>query len=104
VVNGAVTPDRYRLERSGRLVDFTAGHKDVKVWYDAGDGTIEMPVAPDLHAVPCLRASHLEALHDLAERCHRVWGPALDIEWAITANDTVYLLQCRPITVTRASA
>jgi pyruvate,water dikinase len=103
VVSGAVTPDRYRLDRSGRLVEFTAGHKDVKVWYDEGEGTIEIAVAADLHAVPCLRTSHLEALHDLAERCHRVWGPSLDIEWAVAAGDRIYLLQCRPITVTRPS-
>jgi pyruvate,water dikinase len=104
VVNGTVTPDRYRLERSGRLLEFIAGHKDVKIWYGDGDGTIEMPVPHDLHAKPCLRATHLEALYDLSERCRRVWGAALDIEWAVTADDTIYLLQCRPITASRASA
>lgn len=98
VVNGAVVPDRYRLDASGRLVECVPGEKDHKVWYDEGDGTIEVPVPADLRSAPCLRADQVEALNALAERCMRVWGPALDIEWALGPDGGIYLLQCRPIT------
>lgn len=98
VVNGAVVPDRFRLDARGRVIETSPGEKDVKVWYDDGDGTIEIPVPADLRVVPCLRTEHLEALHALAGRCIGVWGPALDIEWAIGGDGGVYLLQCRPIT------
>lgn len=98
VVNGSVVPDRVRMSAAGSVLEFVAGDKDVKIWYGEDDGTIEVPVESSLRHTPCIGNNHLAALHDLAERCARVWGPALDIEWALGGDDTIYLLQCRPIT------
>lgn len=101
VVNGIVVPDRARLSPQGTVLEFVVGDKDVKIWHNEGDGTTETPVEHPLRQVPCVGDAHLAALHDLAERCRRVWGPDLDIEWALGADDKVYLLQCRPITTLR---
>ena len=98
VVNGIVVPDRARMSPAGSVLEFVAGDKDVKIWYDEGDGTSEVPVEPTLRQAACITDAHLAALHDLAERCARVWGAGLDIEWALGGDDTIYLLQCRPIT------
>ena len=98
VVNGIVVPDRARLSPQGRVLEFEVGEKDVKVWYDGADGTVEAPVDAALQNVPCISETHLAALNDLADRCQRVWGPALDIEWALGGDDTNYRLQSRPIT------
>jgi pyruvate,water dikinase len=98
VVNGIIVPDRARVSPAGEVLEFVVGEKDVKIWYDEGDGTTELPVEPSLRQAPCLDEPHVAALHELAERCVRVWGPALDIEWALGADDAIYLLQCRPIT------
>jgi pyruvate,water dikinase len=98
VVNGAVNPDRIRLDASGRLIELTPGEKDIKIWYGESGGTVEVPVDPALQRTLCLSAAHLDALQNLAERCSHVWGPALDIEWALGPDDRMYLLQCRPIT------
>jgi pyruvate,water dikinase len=101
VVSGRVTPDLYRMDTSGRLLEATPGHKDVKVWYGDDEGTVEVPVAAELHTQLCLDSIHLAALHELAERCHAVWGSNLDIEWALDGDGVVQLLQCRPITTLR---
>jgi len=98
VVSGIVVPDRATLNPQGIVLDFVVGDKDVKIWYDEDDGTSETPVDEGLRSVPCVDESHLEALNDLANRCQRVWGPALDIEWALGGDGNIYLLQCRPIT------
>ena len=98
VVSGIVSPDRATLNPQGLVIDFAVGDKDVKIWYDEGDGTVETPVEEALRSVPCVDETHLEALNDLANRCQRVWGPALDIEWALGGDGNIYLLQCRPIT------
>jgi pyruvate,water dikinase len=98
VVNGMIVPDRVRMSPAGHVLESVVGDKDVKVWYAQGDGTAEVPVDPSLRHVACLGDAHLAALHDLAERCTRVWGPALDIEWALGGDAVIYLLQCRPIT------
>jgi pyruvate, water dikinase len=104
VVNGMVVPDRARLSPRGDVLEFLPGDKDLKIWYDEGDGTMELPVDAALRPVPCISSPHLAALHDLAERCRRVWGPDLDIEWALGPDDAIYLLQCRPITTLRPGA
>ena len=101
VVSGIVVPDRVRLTPQGQVIEFEVGEKDVKIAYDSTDGTEETPVTEALRRVPCLGESHLAALNDLAGRCQRIWGPALDIEWALGADAAVYLLQCRPITTLR---
>lgn len=98
VVSGIVVPDRARLSPAGEILEFEAGDKDIMIWYDEDDGTAEVAVEPRLRQMPSIGAAHLAVLHDLAERCTGVWGPALDIEWALAADDTIYLLQCRPIT------
>ena len=101
VVSGIVVPDRARLSPRGTVLDFEIADKDVKVWYDDGDGTVEMPVDEALRGAPCLDETHLSQLNELAERCQRVWGPALDLEWALGGDGSIYLLQCRPITTLR---
>jgi pyruvate, water dikinase len=98
VVNGTVVPDRYRLSPAGCVLEFTPGHKDVKIWYGDGDGTIDVPVADHLHAAPALSDDHVASLHALADRCRALYGPNLDLEWAVGPDARVYLLQCRPIT------
>lgn len=101
VVNGSVSPDRYRLDRSGKLLDQVIGIKDVKIWFDDEAGTSEVPVDQHLQGAPCLDRQHLAALHALADRCRMVWGADLDLEWAVDADNAVYLLQSRPITTLR---
>jgi pyruvate,water dikinase len=102
VVNGAVVPDRIRLDPGGRVVDVAVGEKDIKVWYDDDDGTVEVPVDASLQEQMCLEPVHFAALHDLAARCQRLWGRDLDLEWALDAGGRIFLLQCRPITTGRA--
>ncbi|MGE0257018.1 MAG: PEP/pyruvate-binding domain-containing protein [Vicinamibacterales bacterium] len=99
VVSGAVTPDAYRVSPDGVVLDAIAGFKDVRVWYaDDGHGTETQALPEDHHERLCLTEAHLIALHDLAARCERVYGPDLDLEWAVDAHGAVHLLQARPIT------
>jgi pyruvate, water dikinase len=98
VVNGSVVPDRFRLSPDGQLIELVPGHKDIKIWYDDEDGTVELAVGEHLHATPCLTDEWVRELNELADRCRRVYGPDLDIEWAFGGDGRVHLLQCRPIT------
>ncbi len=97
VVAGLVTPDHWVLDATGRMTTFIAGEKDIAIRRTAS-GTAEEPVDAALVATPCLDRSHLEALHELALICDRVFGgPGHDIEFAFAGGD-LYLLQRRPIT------
>lgn len=97
VVEGLVVPDRYVLDRSGKLVEHLVGHKTVTVGSHPESGTIERSVDPAFVAKRCLEARHLEALHRLAGRCEEVFGSNRDVEFAFV-GDRLHLLQCRPMT------
>ena len=97
VVAGLVVPDRYRLDARGRVLERSAGEKDIAV--RAGPaGTQEIAVSGRAVHAQCLDDTQLAALHALAEACDAVYGEqAHDIEFAFHAG-RVLLLQRRPIT------
>jgi len=98
VVAGLVTPDLYRLDRRGRLLERIPGEKDLAIRCCSSGGTEEVAVPPELVDSPCLDDRHLAALDALATVCDRVFGsPDHDIEFAFRAGE-VFLLQRRPIT------
>jgi pyruvate,water dikinase len=97
VVQGLVTPDTYRLSRTGEVLDRTGGHKDRALRYQPDGGTAFEPIPPDLAGALCLNDAELSLLHDLARRCEQSFQGPSDIEWAL-ADETAYLLQRRPIT------
>lgn len=97
IVSGLVTPDRYRLERQGRVLEKTAGIKDIAVQPSAEGQTQEVEVEPHQVRTLCLEDWHLEQLNQLAARCEEHFQPPLDLEWCF-AGSTLYLLQCRAVT------
>ncbi len=101
VVAGRVVPDQFRLDAKGRVIEQVAGDKDVRIVHCDDAGVREEELDDYQRQAFCLNASHLSALFDLSEQCRRVWGPDLDLEWAIDDRGACYLLQSRPIT-TRA--
>jgi pyruvate,water dikinase len=101
VVRGIIEPDRYRLDPQGTVLSREPGLKDLAIVQSPTGGTREVAVDACLHYALCLDDHALHGLLRIAEDCERLFGPALDIEWAI-ADGKVFLLQCRPI-VRRAS-
>ena len=98
VVSARIVPDYFRLDAHGRVAEQVAGDKDVRIVRCPDGGTAEEPVAPELRRAACLTAAHLARLHALAQRCREVWRHHLDLEFAFAPDDTLYLLQSRPIT------
>lgn len=101
VVSGRVIPDHFRIDRSGKVLERTAGFKQILIRSLPEGGTVEEKLDRERAEQLCLEDDQLEQLNALADRCETVYGPARDIEWAIAAGE-LYLLQCRA--VTRAGA
>ena len=99
VVAGAVIPDNYRVDSSGRVLERTAGVKKIAIRRLAAGGTVEEAVPGEKVEALCLEDGRLEELNRLAARCEEVYGPARDIEFAF-AGGQLYLLQCRAVTRT----
>ena len=97
VVAAQVIPDTYRIDRSGQVIERTAGLKKIAIRPLPDGGTFEEEVEPELREAHCLGDVELAELHALATRCEALYGPGRDIEWAV-ADGSLYLLQCRAIT------
>jgi pyruvate,water dikinase len=97
VVSGIVIPDHFRIDRAGTVLERTPGFKKVAVRTLPSGGTEEQALPRELFERLCVEDADLAQLHALAGNCERVYGPARDIEWALSGG-TVYLLQCRAIT------
>ena len=97
VVEGIVTPDRFRIRRDGTALERVAGIKDLAVVSAPEGGTRQAPIEGDRARTLCLTDSELAELAQLGQRCEHVVGEARDIEWAY-ADGALHLLQCRAIT------
>lgn len=98
VVAGLVSPDRYRIDRGGRVLERAPGVKDLMIAPRADGGVEEVEISGARANAHALADAQLAALHQLALQCERVFGDdGHDIEWAY-AGDTLHLLQCRPVT------
>ena len=97
VVAGQVIPDRFRVSRSGQVLERAPGMKQIAIRSAPDGGTFEDKVPAEQVEQLCLDDQQLAKLNSLAERCEQVYGEGRDIEWAI-ADGELYLLQCRAVT------
>jgi pyruvate,water dikinase len=74
VVSGQETPDHYVVDRAGRPKRERLVHGGV------------------------LEPAELERLAELGRALEERFGAPQDVEWAIAADDSIYLLQSRPVT------
>jgi pyruvate,water dikinase len=103
VVQGLVTPDRFRLGADGGLLESVAGTKDVMLKAGLNGEVEEVPVDAERVTAPCLDMRQLGRLFELGRACGLVFGGPQDVEWAI-ADERLFLLQSRPITTLPALA
>jgi pyruvate, water dikinase len=97
VVQGLVTPDRFRLARGGRVLERTPGEKDIAVRWARAGRTEEVPVDAGLVEELCVDDRMLAELEVLASRCEALFGGSQDIEFAFERG-ALFLLQRRAIT------
>lgn len=97
VVQGLVTPDRYRLSPAGEVLERSPGRKQVAIRAHLDGAAASEPVAAHLVEALCLDDRRLASLHSLARRCEEAFQGPSDIEWAFADAD-LHLLQRRAIT------
>jgi rifampicin phosphotransferase len=95
VVSGLVTPDSYRLDDQGHIVDYRPGRREVIVRSAPGGGVTHEPGDPD--RTERLPDTVLIELSALGTAVAKHFGRPQDIEWAY-AEGQVWLLQARPMT------
>ena len=96
VVAGQVTPDTYVVDKiASEILDRQVADKTEAVWLRPDGGTeLRRHATPD---APALTDAEVLQVAALTESAERHFGHPVDIEWA-WADETLYLLQARPIT------
>jgi pyruvate,water dikinase len=105
VVGGQVTPDRYVVDRSnGEIIAEHIGSKAFKLVRSEGGGTVRIDLPDDQATVRVLSRDQVGRLAALGERTEAHYGKPQDMEWAIDAQGSVFIVQTRPITTLGAAA
>jgi phosphoenolpyruvate synthase/pyruvate phosphate dikinase len=101
VVNGEVDPDRFCVDKSALgLRSRTVGSKQVAYRFDPGaQGTRKVAVGPREQRLACVSDDEVLQLATMGLRMEQAMGCSQDIEWAISAERELFLLQSRPETV-----
>ena len=95
-VSGAVTPDRYRVERESNAVVARVADKGA-----AANAAEEMiPLAPQRRTARVLRDDEARAVAGLVTAAERGLSATVDIEFCF-AHGQLWAVQCRPVTTLR---
>lgn len=98
IVSGILTPDRFIIDKRSRKVL----HRSLgsKVWQDQVDEAASVHrrrTSSGEKNYFCLQDEQLVELVSQYLRIEQIFGPPQDVEWAF-AEDTLWLLQSRPVT------
>ena len=102
IVDGSAAFDSFCVERSPelRLSAQTVRTKDDLFVCDAEDGVCQMVTTGDMADRPCLTPVQALEVARITLKIEAHYGCPQDIEWALTADGAVTVLQCRPLSVT----
>jgi len=96
IAQGEVTPDRFEVERDGRVRHVAPGRKD----HALSCGHRRAPAAQAISAAqavePCLTREEVSQLAHMMRKAEDVLGLAVEIEWAID-DEGFTMLQARPL-------
>src|SRR6266581_5511128 len=97
VAQGEVVPDRYVLDRAGRVKESALGQK----YHALSCAHGRRAFSRALFGAPCLDTEQLAELALLMHKCEEIVGGPAEIEWARDATG-ISLLQARPLAVAAA--
>jgi len=97
IVGGSATPDTFIVSKDRMDVSWRDIADKERMTVMSTHGTVEAPVPAELRTRPSLQDSEILEITRLALALEQAAGHPVDVECAIAQN-TLYLLQCRPIT------
>lgn len=99
VVDGSVNCDLFVVERRAprRITYRDIKEKKSQFLCFADDSACRLELTGEKERLPSLQDDEVLALTELALRLEAYYESARDIEWAISREGTIYILQCRPL-------
>lgn len=104
-VDGDIIPDLYTVSRDESLTLLTSevAEKQFQLTRGADGKVSRVPVPEALQKAPCLTPTQVQALTRTALALEQHYGAPQDVEWALDAQEGLWILQSRPLLVTQAS-
>lgn len=99
-VDGTVPPDTYVLSRQKepKLIRRSIVNQEVKlVIPETRDGLLQEEVEPEKQDQPCLTDEQAEVLASYALIIEKHYNTPQDIEWALSPEGRLFILQARPL-------
>ncbi len=98
VVDGAVDPDVFVVSRdSMKLVHKDIKHKGLEFRCFPDEGVCRLEVPGEKAGQSSLTDEQAESLAAMAVKLEEYYGAPQDIEWAISPEGSIFILQCRPL-------
>jgi pyruvate,water dikinase len=99
VVDGTAATDQFVVRRGGRpaIAARMIPHKAQRYVCYPDEGVCRMDSTGPEADAPCLSDAQVLALAEIGIRIEGYYGTPQDIEWAVDRDDTLVLLQCRPL-------
>lgn len=98
-VGGVVEPDIYRVENE-QIVAREVGEKTHMHLAAPEGGIMDLETPPERKGA-CLDESQVLTLHNLGLTLEKYFGLPQDIEWATSGEGKIFLLQARPLRISR---
>ncbi|OIO01450.1 MAG: pyruvate, water dikinase [Desulfovibrionaceae bacterium CG1_02_65_16] len=106
IVDGTAETDTYILLREPPhdIVSSDIAEKSTRLALDKGGGTRTVPVAEAERGAPCLTPAQLALLAKTAMTLEHFFKRPLDVEWALTPDGALTVLQARPLSIRPADS
>src|SRR5581483_2429252 len=98
VVSGNVTPDTYEVGADGKPTSVRVASKETMYVRGKQDRTVVEAVPGNKKQARVLSDEELKQLHNLGRAIEKHYGSPQDIEWAMSQEGVLNVLQARPIT------
>jgi phosphoenolpyruvate synthase/pyruvate phosphate dikinase len=97
LVDGAIEPDRWLLQRKGHTIKEHIGPERSKYMAPDGDGVVLKDLPPDKMIKPPLSNEEVITIYRTAKSLEEIFGKPQDVEWTRINSDFI-ILQSRPVT------
>jgi pyruvate,water dikinase len=105
VVDGSVTPQEFIVDPDTRkIMEFKTGNQKYKAVPRPTDGLYEDRITDEIVNSSCLTDDQVKTIAEYALRIEKYFETPQDIEWTIDKSGKVFILQCRPLAVSKTGA
>lgn len=99
VVDGSIDPDVFVISKDTprRVLERNIKVKEIQYVCYPDEGVCRMDLNQETSAQQSISDEKALELATMAEKLENYYGSPQDIEWALAADGSIYLLQCRPL-------